>query len=78
MTHYQVVGLKNVDFEALKYKINLNKRNSVQIIQENMEYRLEKVSKESTVPKDALNIAMLLGLDQEIIDIAKGFYKVGK
>ena len=78
MTHYQVVGLKNANFDDLKHKINLNMKNSVHIIQENMEYRLEKVSKESEVPKDALNIAMLLGLDEEIIDIAKGYYKEEK
>lgn len=75
MVHYQVVGLKNIDFNKLKYKIDLNKAHSVEIIQEHMEYKLEKVSKESTVPKDALNIAMLLGLERDIVDIAKTYYK---
>ncbi|MCB2290221.1 hypothetical protein LGK97_10620 [Clostridium sp. CS001] len=74
MEHYQVTGLKNVDFNALKYKIDLNKTHSVEIIQEHMEYKLEKVSKENKVPKDALNIAVLLGLEKEIVDIAKTFY----
>jgi DNA mismatch repair protein MutS2 len=74
MEHYQVTGLKNVDFNALKYKIDLNKTHSVEIIQEHMEYTLEKVSKENKVPKDALNIAVLLGLENEIVDIAKSFY----
>ena len=74
MEHYQVIGLKNVDFNALKYKIDLNKTHSVEIIQEHMEYKLEKVSKENKVPKDALNIAVLLGLENEIVDIAKSFY----
>ncbi|NMM62905.1 hypothetical protein HBE96_09360 [Clostridium sp. P21] len=78
MTHYQVVGLKNVNFNSLKYKINLNNKHSVEIIQENMEYRLEKVGKESMVPKDALKISMLLGLDEEILDIAKDYYKAEK
>ncbi|MCB2305556.1 hypothetical protein LGL08_04950 [Clostridium estertheticum] len=75
MVHYQVTGLKNVDLNALKNEINLNKTHSVEIIQEHMEYKLEKVSKENRVPKDALNIAILLGLDEEIVDIAKSFYK---
>jgi len=75
MKHYQVIGLKNVDFNDLKYKIDVNKTHSVEIIQENMEYRLEQVSKENQVPKDALNIAELLGFDEEIVDIAKSFYK---
>jgi DNA mismatch repair protein MutS2 len=74
MMHYQVIGLKNVDFNALKYKIDLNKTHSVEIIQEHMEYKLEKVSKQNKVPKDALNIAILLGLEDGIVDIAKSFY----
>ncbi len=75
MVHYQVIGLKNVNFEKLKHKINLNKTHSVEIIQEHMEYKLEKVSKANKVPKDALNIAMLLGLENEIVDIAKTYYE---
>lgn len=74
MVHYQVRGLKNVNFDAIKSKIDLNKKNSVEIIQENMDYTLEKVSKHSHVPKDALNICTLLGLEQEIVDIAKSYY----
>ncbi|MEG0771792.1 hypothetical protein [Clostridium sp.] len=74
MEHYQVTGLKNVDFQGLKYKIDLNKTHSVEIIQEHMEYKLEKVSKENKVPKDALNIAMLLGLEKDIVNIAKTYY----
>lgn len=74
MEHYQVTGLKNVDFDKLKYKIDLNKTHSVEIIQEHMEYKLEKVSKENKVPKDALKIAMLLGLESEIVNIAKTYY----
>jgi len=75
MVHYQVTGLKNVDFDELRNKIDLNKTHSVEIIQEHMEYKLEKVSKENKVPKDALNIAALLGLDEKIVDLAKGLYK---
>ncbi|MGL5312571.1 MAG: MutS-related protein [Peptostreptococcaceae bacterium] len=73
--HYQVVGLKNVDFKALKYKIDLNKKQSVSLLQENMDYRLEKVNKETKVPKDALNICALLGLQDEVINIAKKHYE---
>ncbi|MBZ9685157.1 hypothetical protein G9F72_002155 [Clostridium estertheticum] len=74
MEHYQVMGLKNVDFDDLKYKINENRSHSVELIQEHMDYKLEKVSKENKVPKDALNIALLLGLQNEIVDIAKKIY----
>ena len=74
MVHYQVIGLKYIDFDELKYKIDLNKKYSIEIIQENMDYRLEKVNGYSEVPKDAFNIAVLLGLENEIVDIARAFY----
>lgn len=73
--HYQVIGLRNVDFNSLKYKIDLNKKQSVSILQENMDYRLEKVKKDTKVPKDALNVCTLLGLQEEVIDIAKKHYE---
>ena len=75
MTHYQAIGLKNVDFKNLKYKIDLNKTKSIGIIQEHMDYRLEKVSNLDVVPKDALNISILLGLEPEIINIIKESYE---
>jgi DNA mismatch repair protein MutS2 len=74
MAHYQVVGLKNVNFNSLKTKIDLNKKYSVEIIQQHMDYRLERVSSSNAVPKDALNISILLGLDDDIIDIATNYY----
>lgn len=72
--HYQVRGLKDVDFDSLKYKIDLNKSKSIQIIQDNMDYRLERVTKDYEVPKDALNISILMGLDESIVNIAKQYY----
>lgn len=78
ITHYQVIGLKNVNFDSLKYKIDLNKTNSIEIIQENMDYRLERVSRSDEVPKDALNISILLGLENNIVDIAKEYYDKGE
>jgi hypothetical protein len=39
-----------------------------------MDYSLERVSKESRVPKDALNICVLLGLEDEVINITKKYY----
>jgi dsDNA-specific endonuclease/ATPase MutS2 len=77
IVHYQVVGLKNVNFDSLRYKIDLNKSNSIEIIQEHMDYKLEKVCANNMVPKDALNISILLGLEKSIVDIAKNFYETG-
>lgn len=74
VSYYQVIGLKNVDFNGLKRQIDLKIKtgkssNGVQILQEYMDYRLEKVTKETKVPKDAINICKLLGLDNEIVNI---------
>ncbi|MCM1990139.1 MutS-related protein [Oceanirhabdus seepicola] len=74
MDHYQVKGLKDVNFEQLKRKIQLEKSKSVEIIQKHMDYRLERVMGKDSVPKDALNIAMLLGIDEEISRKIKELY----
>jgi dsDNA-specific endonuclease/ATPase MutS2 len=78
MVHYQTIGLKNIDFHRLKYKIDLNTMKSIDIIQEHMDYRLEKANTGQQVPKDALSISILLGLQSEIIDIAREYYKEGE
>lgn len=67
MNHYQVVGLKNVDFSKLKSKINIT-TNSMSLIQDYMDFRLEK-SEDSEVPKDALNIAKLIGINERFANI---------
>lgn len=67
MNHYEVIGLKNVDFNKLKRKIAIEK-NSMSLIQDYMDFRLEK-TENSEVPKDALNIAKLIGIDEKIANI---------
>ncbi|GLI55377.1 endonuclease MutS2 [Propionigenium maris DSM 9537] len=64
IVHYQVVGLRDVDFEKLKRKIDLNKRGSIGILQKYMDYRLERCEGYEA-PKDALNITMLLGIHED-------------
>lgn len=71
--HYQVVGLKNIDFNSLKNKL-AGKKNSIELIQEYMDFSLEEVNTE-IVPKDALNIAKLIGLNDEITRIIDKEYK---
>lgn len=77
MTHYQVIGLENVDFKKLKEEISLKYTSSIDIIQSHMDYRLKKVTSNTEVPRDALNISMLMGLDDGIITIAKNLYEKG-
>ncbi len=70
MDHYQVIGLKNVNIKELIRKIDISKENSIEIIQDYIDYRLEKVSGNLAVPKDAINISIMLGLDEEITNAA--------
>lgn len=69
VVHLQVVGLSNVDFTRLKLGENQDKIN---IINQYMDYRLKIVDKDTTdVPRDAINIAKIMGLKAEIIEIAE-------
>jgi len=72
--HYQVVGLKNIDFDNLKRKIDLNNQNSISLIQKHMDYSIEKIHSNFEVPKDALNVATLIGIDENLKNIIKKLY----
>ncbi len=75
INHYQVMGLKHVDFNELMSKQNhYTSKDGLEKIHKLMDYRLEPVKNHDPVPKDALNISMLLGLDSNIIEIAKLHY----
>ncbi|WDV46032.1 hypothetical protein PV797_21550 [Clostridiaceae bacterium M8S5] len=63
--HLQVVGLKNVDYKKLEYLVESTK--DINNIRDLMDYRLIKVTNVSEVPKDAINIAKLMGLKESII-----------
>lgn len=67
MKHYQVIGLKNIDDNMLIRHIDTNQEDSTSIIQDKMDYRLELVDEHCKVPKDALKVARVLGLDEEIL-----------
>lgn len=68
--HYQVIGLSEIDYGALKEKITPSS-NSMNLVSQYMDYRLKKVTKDTKVPKDAINIARLMGLDESIIEDAE-------
>jgi DNA mismatch repair ATPase MutS len=67
--HLQVVGLSEIDFNILKE--NINPEDGMEIINKYMDYRLKEVSANKIIPKDAINIAKLMGLNEEIIKIAE-------
>ena len=49
--------------------------NSLELIQDNMDFTLEE-STDTEVPKDALNIAKLIGLDDEISEMIYKEYEM--
>lgn len=76
VVNMQVRGLSGIDFDTLDREIRYAKRaDRINIISKYMDYRLCKVEKSEQVPKDALNIAKMLGISNEIIDGAKKYIK---
>ncbi len=76
VVNLQVRGLADVDFNHLNSEIQYAKASErINIISKYMDYRLYRVEKQGEVPKDALNIAKMLGLSNEIIEGAKKYIK---
>jgi DNA mismatch repair ATPase MutS len=74
VVNMQVTGLANVDFEKLNREIRYaNRRERINIIQKYMDYRLKRVDDAAEIPKDALNIAKMLGISSSIIEKAKEY-----
>lgn len=65
--HLQVMGLAGVDYERLKKELVYNDAKGISIIAKYMDYRLKEVNNIKEVPRDAINIARLMGLDDRII-----------
>ncbi|EYE89798.1 methionine ABC transporter substrate-binding protein [Fervidicella metallireducens AeB] len=74
--HLRVIGLKNMDFKGL---LNNNeiKEKGIDLILDNMDYRLERIEGEYSVPKDAINIARLMGLNEIVLKNAEEILKEG-
>lgn len=71
MRHFQVIGLKRADFEELRSRLDIQKERSFDQLQEHMDYRLEQVEWNSPPPRDAVRVAELLGLDGELLELAR-------
>jgi len=70
----QVRGLAGVDYELLTREIRYaNRKERIEIISKYMDYRLYEVADNKEIPKDALNIAQMLGIDREIIEQARKY-----
>lgn len=76
VTNMQVRGLADVDFRNLDSELRYaNRKERINIISKYMDYRLYKMENNEQIPKDALNIAKMLGINKEIIDGAKKYIK---
>ena len=74
VVNMQVMGLANADFDRLDKELRYaNRRERINIIQKYMDYRLTRVDNNREIPKDALNIAKMLGIDANIIEKAKQY-----
>lgn len=68
----QVRGLADADFEKLSAELKDAEGNDrIDVISGYMDYSLMDASKSKDIPKEALNIAYVLGVKKEIIDNAK-------
>ena len=78
-THYDNVAndeeVQNLQVKGLKLPLDtdLAEINSIDLVQEYMDYRLIEVKYSSDIPKDALKIAKMAGIDQEIIKDAEKY-----
>lgn len=68
MVHYQIRGFEGVNFEKLRDSLHFQEERSLDLLRSQMDYRLERVTGGQEVPKDALRICTLLGLDRELIE----------
>lgn len=74
VVNMQVTGLANADFDRLNREIRYaNRRERIEIIGRYMDYRLTHVDSGREIPKDALNIAKMLGISKDIIEKAKEY-----
>ena len=66
--HYQVNGLSGIDLDTIRDKIESE---GVGLLHAYMDYRLTEVSQMKEIPKEALRISEIMGLDARIVNRAK-------
>jgi len=70
----QVTGLANADFKKLDKEIRYaNRKERIEIVGKYMDYTLRDLADNEKVSKDAINIAKMLGINEEIINNAKKY-----
>ena len=66
--HLQVVGISRIDFKQLESSAKINSKEALNLLRKQMDYSIEEVS-HSNVPKNALQIARLLGIKDLNFDL---------
>lgn len=72
--HLQVAGLSNIDFNELEKRL-MSTSERLDILNSLMNHELIEAKESSQVPQDAINIAKILGLKAEIIDLAQQYLR---
>ena len=65
--HYQIIGLRDVDPDAIKSELAAAHEDGVAVIARHMNYGLYRVEGKADCPRDALNICRMLSLKPEIL-----------
>ncbi|WZL73566.1 hypothetical protein QBE52_02200 [Clostridiaceae bacterium 35-E11] len=73
--HLQVKGLVGVDYDSLKEEMKETSEIGIAIVHKYMDYRLVEVNNKNKVPRDAINIARLMGLQENILKEAESYLK---
>lgn len=69
--HLQVAGLSGVDFDTLRLGVGEGGALGIDAVHQLMDYRLRVVHGPEEVPKDAINISRLMGLEEGILEEAR-------
>ena len=72
--HYQIIGLRDIDPEAIRRELAVTSEDGVTVIARHMNYGLYKVEGKSDCPRDALNICRMLSLKPEIMKMIEEKY----
>jgi dsDNA-specific endonuclease/ATPase MutS2 len=73
--HYQIIGLRDIDPDAIRSELSVSGGDGVAVIARHMNYGLYRVEGKADCPKDALNICRILSLKPEILERVEQAYK---
>lgn len=65
--HLQVLGLSGANFDQILLEMENDPKRGLALLHESMDYKLKEIHHPEEVPKDAIHIAKLMGLDEEIL-----------